>query len=1180
MSMSNPPRTIRRDIRVFISAVTRELGSVRKLVKKGLEDNDYHAVEQDNFPPDYRNLKEKLRERINSCDAVVHIAGQCYGAEPKERPADAPRRSYTQLEYDMSVELGKPVYVFLTGADFPSDPREPEPPELQELQAAHRERLVSTGQDYNPTDSIEQLDQKIRSLQLKVERLTDEIQQVDQKMDVHGGRLRWWLIAIAAVVLAALGALIFVGWRQERDRIAAEAARKKADSSLTSVDTKLEDLRRQFADPDVLAGKIKSHIRKRAEEEIAAAKSKAPDDWRKRDEIEKRRDQALERVQDLVETIRKGLAGEPDPIFVEAAEILDKQGVDEAIKYLEQKQPSIDKSINAAKSLRDQAEERLREAYRPKVLQANLYEANLRWEESLRIREEVARENPRWFEARTDLGNLLRELARYSEAEVHLRAAVDFGANPREGARGLNNLARLLHETNRQAEAQPLYRRAIAVDEKSFGPGHPIVAIRLNNLAESLRATNRLTQAEPLYRRALAIDEKSYNPDHPNVARGLNNLAALLLATNRLAEAAPAIRQALAIDEKSYGPAHPDVAIRLNNLAEVLQATNRLGEAELLHRRALAVDEKSYGADHPNVATDINNLAELLRATNRLAEAEPLYRRALAVDEQAYGSNHPDVARDLNNLAALLPATNRLAEAEPLYRRALAIDEKSYGPNHPEVAMALNNLSSLLRETNRLSEAEPLCRRALAIYEKSYGPDHPDVAIDLNNLAGLLRATSRLSEAEPLYRRALAIYEKSYTPDHPDVATTLGNLVGLLADTNRLSKAEPLMVRVLCVLSRFKRSTGHEHPHLRTVVEYYGQVLTELKLAEAEIASRIKAASERMDELPPIVPEVERLLGPVKPVADVLRSLDRQYIAQGDPAIDFLRLDEPISARLDQLLRPSADGLNAEGVFAFRRRAHADAVVLYEAALDIVANQSAQAADKLRTRMNRAAALRELGLIRKARDELVRLLPELDRASALDSTTKGRARYHLALCQWRLGDRASAQRSAETSLAAYDSAPKANPVDPTVRRQSEDLLTALKAGKAPPPLPKIDAPAALEAARARYRAREVLAKLPLNQKAGPLLDQVLGPARPTQEVFNALDRSYREQKKPAVWFLPLNEPIAPHLDQILGPAKPVREVLESLDRQYRAQGKPAVCFLPLNEPIAPHLDELLGKGSR
>ena len=49
-------------------------------------------------------------------------------------------------------------------------------------------------------------------------------------------------------------------------------------------------------------------------------------------------------------------------------------------------------------------------------------------------------------------------------------------------------------------------------------PGPPHVAIRLNNLASLLQATNRLGEAEPLMRRALAIDEASYGPDHPNVA--------------------------------------------------------------------------------------------------------------------------------------------------------------------------------------------------------------------------------------------------------------------------------------------------------------------------------------------------------------------------------------------------------------------------------------------------------------------------------------------------------------------------------------------------------------------------------------------------------------------------------------------------------------------------------------
>ena len=63
-----------------------------------------------------------------------------------------------------------------------------------------------------------------------------------------------------------------------------------------------------------------------------------------------------------------------------------------------------------------------------------------------------------------------------------------------------------------------MIERALAIDEKSYGPEHPRVAIDLNNLAQLLQATNRLGEAEPLMKRALAIDEKSYGPEHPNVA--------------------------------------------------------------------------------------------------------------------------------------------------------------------------------------------------------------------------------------------------------------------------------------------------------------------------------------------------------------------------------------------------------------------------------------------------------------------------------------------------------------------------------------------------------------------------------------------------------------------------------------------------------------------------------------
>ena len=243
-------------------------------------------------------------------------------------------------------------------------------------------------------------------------------------------------------------------------------------------------------------------------------------------------------------------------------------------------------------------------------------------------------------------------------------------------------IATELRSLARWNESETQQREALA--EAKGHANAKLVAVALNNLGQLLQATNRLGEAEPLMRRALEIDEASFGKQHPAVASGLNNLAGLLQATNRLGEAEPLMRRALEIDEASFGGQHPAVAIRLNNLAALLQATNRLGEAEPLMRRALEIDEASFGKQHPTVAIRLNNLGQLLQATNRLGEAEPLMRRALEIDEASFGGQHPAVAIRLNNLAALLQATNRLGEAEPLMRRALEIDEASFGGQHPD----------------------------------------------------------------------------------------------------------------------------------------------------------------------------------------------------------------------------------------------------------------------------------------------------------------------------------------------------------------------------------------------------------------------------------------------------------------------------------------------------------------
>ncbi len=79
----------------------------------------------------------------------------------------------------------------------------------------------------------------------------------------------------------------------------------------------------------------------------------------------------------------------------------------------------------------------------------------------------------------------------------------------------------------------PLAPHALAVARHADAAGIAEPTARLfDQLGALLFAKADYAEAEPLMRRALAIDEQSYGPDHPNVAIRLNNLAQLLQATN------------------------------------------------------------------------------------------------------------------------------------------------------------------------------------------------------------------------------------------------------------------------------------------------------------------------------------------------------------------------------------------------------------------------------------------------------------------------------------------------------------------------------------------------------------------------------------------------------------------------------------------------------------------------
>jgi hypothetical protein len=428
--------------------------------------------------------------------------------------------------------------------------------------------------------------------------------------------------------------------------------------------------------------------------------------------------------------------------------------------------------------------------------------------------------------------------------------------------------------------------------------------------ATALEGQGKFAEAEPLYRKIVAIREDVLGDRHPDTADGINSLANNLDYQGRTREAEPLCRRVLAVYEETQGPHHPNVATACTNLAGSLDNLGRPREAEPLHRKAVALYEEVMGPRHPYTASSYNNLAFNLDAQGRGKEAEPFLRKALAVCEEVLGPNHQNTLRGYDNLAVNLQRQGRSKDAEPLQRKALARREQVLGERHPDVATGCNNLATNLRDQGRYQEAEQLQRRALAVRRQVLGERHPETANSYSSLAANLRAQGRAGEAEPLDRKALAIREAMLGPRHPDTAEACAHLAADLQAQGRTREAEPLWqtavdrteaARLRLAASSLDQAAAllaQPHPALAVCRAHVGRPLDAWAAAEAGLARGLLDDLAARAGLPPN-PEAEQR---DRDRAARLDALDRLLT----PLLTADKLDEAGQRRRDELLRDRA----------------------------------------------------------------------------------------------------------------------------------------------------------------------------------------------------------------------------------------------------------------------------------
>ena len=318
------------------------------------------------------------------------------------------------------------------------------------------------------------------------------------------------------------------------------------------------------------------------------------------------------------------------------------------------------------------------------------------------------------------------------------RGASVRGREP-EQPRGTVPYPRPLHE------GRAALRTRAGIREKVLGADHPDVAMSLNNLAMLYMTHGQYAKAEPLYKRALAIEGAGHGP--PRRGHQPQQPGGAVRDARPVREGRAAVSAGLAIREKALGTDHPDVATSLNNLA-LLYITKASTRRRSRSTSGPGDPEKALGKDHPDVAQASTTWRGLYETQGQYAKAEPLYQRAWRSGKRRWARTTPTWP-SLNNLARCT-RPGPVREGGAALPAGLAIQEKALGEDHPDMATSLNNLAALYDDqasTRRRSRSmsgrwRSAKRRWARTTRHGPQPQQPGAAV---------QEQGQYAKAEPLY---------------------------------------------------------------------------------------------------------------------------------------------------------------------------------------------------------------------------------------------------------------------------------------------------------------------------------------------------------------------------------------------------------------------------------------------
>jgi tetratricopeptide (TPR) repeat protein len=209
------------------------------------------------------------------------------------------------------------------------------------------------------------------------------------------------------------------------------------------------------------------------------------------------------------------------------------------------------------------------------------------------------------------LGYVLYRQNKFSEAEIPLREELSIERKQPsqiDTAYTLEILGLVYSGEGKLSEAEDSVRKAVGIWERQMGPHSQRMAIGLDKLGNVLVLEGREAEAEILYRQAIAIArELPVNPPNKGfLAETLRYLAQILAKRDRLVDAEALSREALSLRRTIWPGDATKWMPEVNGVADVLSRERKYSESEKLFADLTA-----------SVSTNSPGMAALLQARRK-----------------------------------------------------------------------------------------------------------------------------------------------------------------------------------------------------------------------------------------------------------------------------------------------------------------------------------------------------------------------------------------------------------------------------------------------------------------------------------------------------------------------------------------------------------------------------------